>query len=284
MYLPTIQQALQQAGQQLFMHDSARLDAEVLLAKILNKPRSHLLAWPDKVLSPSQARAFEHWVNQRAAGVPVAHLTGEREFWSLRLDVTVDTLIPRPDTETLVEWALHVLPADRPLKVADLGTGSGAIALALAQERPHWDIYALDRSVRCIEVAKRSAQRLQLNAVQFICGDWGKTFANATLDAIVSNPPYINLGDPHLQRGDVRFEPRSALVAGNDGLDDIRWLIKDAARSLRKGGYLLLEHAPQQTNTIYNLLKTMNFSEISIRCDLTGRERVSSARTQMRSV
>ena len=277
MPLPTIQQALEQASLRLSMHDTARLDAEVLLAKVLNKPRSHLLAWPDKQLDQTQNQAFEQWIDQRAMGVPVAHLTGEREFWSLLLEVTADTLIPRPDTETLVEQVLHVLPADQPLKVADLGTGSGAIALALAQERPHWTVYALDRSASCIEVARRNAQRLQFDAVQFLCGDWCKTFAADTLDAIVSNPPYVNIDDPHLQQGDVRFEPRSALVAGDDGLDDIRQLIKDAARTLRNGGYLFLEHAPQQTQTIRNLLKQMDFHAISVHCDLAGHERVSSA-------
>ena len=278
MSLPTIQQALQQASQQLSMHESARLDAEVLLAKVLNKPRSHLHAWPDKPLDQAQARIFQDWINRRANGEPVAHLTGEREFWSLSLEVTPDTLIPRPDTEILVEKTLQLLPADQPLKVADLGTGSGAIALALATERPHWEVYALDRTPACIEVARRNALRIEAGNPVFILGDWGAAFADNSLDAIISNPPYINIGDPHLQNGDVRFEPLTALVAGDDGLDDIRILSKDANRVLKSGGYLLMEHAPQQTESVHNLLKNFGFNSISTCCDLAGLERVSSAR------
>jgi release factor glutamine methyltransferase len=278
MSLPTIQQALQQASQQLSMHASARLDAEVLLAKVLNKPRSHLHAWPDKQLDEAQTLAFRSWVSRRANGEPVAYLTGEREFWSLSLEVTPDTLIPRPDTEILVEKTLQLLPADQPLKVADLGTGSGAIALALTQERPHWAVYALDRSPACIRVARRNALRTGAGKLRFVLGDWCTAFANASLDAIISNPPYVNTGDPHLQSGDVRFEPRTALLAGEDGLDDIRLLIKDAERVLKSTGYLLLEHAPQQTACIHKLLKEIGFNTISTCCDLAGQERVSSAR------
>jgi release factor glutamine methyltransferase len=278
MSLPTIQQALQQASHQLSMHESARLDAEVLLAKVLNKPRSHLHAWPDKQLDQAQTLAFQRWISRRANGEPVAHLTGEREFWSLSLEVTPDTLIPRPDTEILVEQALQLLPADQPLKVADLGTGSGAIGLALAQERPHWELYALDRAPACIKVAKRNALRTKAGNLGFVVGDWCTAFADTSLDVIVSNPPYVNAGDPHLLSGDVRFEPHTALVAGDDGLDDIRLLIKDADRVLLSGGHLLLEHAPQQTECIHNLLKQMDFKEISTHCDLAGHERVSSAR------
>lgn len=278
MPLPTIQQALQQAGQQLSMHESARLDAEVLLARVLNKPRSHLHAWPDKQLDQAQTLMFQDWVSRRANGEPVAHLTGEREFWSLSLEVTPDTLIPRPDTEILVEKALQLLPVDRPLKIADLGTGSGAIALALAQERPRWQVFALDRAPACIEVARRNALRTKADSLVFMLGNWCTAFANASLDAIISNPPYINIGDPHLQSGDVRFEPLTALVAGDDGLDDIRLLIKDAGRVLKSDGYLLLEHAPQQTECIHNLLKQVGFNTVSTCCDLAGLERVSSAR------
>ncbi len=281
MSLPTIQQALQQASQQLSMHESARLDAEVLLAKVLNKPRSHLHAWPDKQLDQAQTMAFRHWISRRANGEPVAHLTGEREFWSLSLEVTPDTLIPRPDTEILVAQALRLLPADRSLKLADLGTGSGAIALALARERPHWEVYALDCAPACINVARRNALRMKTGNLKFVLGNWSTAFADSSLDAIVSNPPYVNAGDPHLLSGDVRFEPLTALVAGNDGLDDIRQLIKDAQRVLKSDGHLLLEHAPQQTGHIHNLLKKMNFNGISTHRDLAGHERVSSARKSL---
>jgi release factor glutamine methyltransferase len=275
---PTIAEALQQASARLAAHDSARLDAEVLLMHVLNKPRSHLHAWPEQVLRGTALARFETLVTRRAAGEPVAHLTGRREFWSLALEVTADTLIPRPDTETLVEQALALLPANQPLCVADLGTGSGAIAIALAHERHHWRLYALDRSPACVSVARRNAARLGVPGLRFLIGDWSNAFSSASLDAIVANPPYVDVDDPHLQQGDVRFEPPTALAAGADGLDDIRRLTADAPRVLRPGGYLLLEHAPAQSRAIQDLLLQRNFKDIRTVCDLAGRERVTSAR------
>jgi release factor glutamine methyltransferase len=276
--MTTIAEALKQATGQLAAYDNARLDAEVLLMHVLNKPRSHLYAWPEQVLDSASAAQFESLVTRRAGGEPVAHLTGQREFWSLTLDVTVDTLIPRPETELLVEQALALLPADRPLRVADLGTGSGAIAIALACERRHWQLYALDRSPACVSVARRNAVRLGVPDLRCVIGSWSAAFGAATLDAIVANPPYVDTGDPHLHQGDVRFEPLSALAAGADGLDDIRQLIADAVRVLVPGGYLFLEHAPAQTTEIRNLLYVNNFVDIGTACDLAGRERVTHAR------
>jgi release factor glutamine methyltransferase len=275
--MPTIAEALKQASAQLAAHDSARLDAEVLLMHVLGKPRSHLHAWPEQILDDVTLARFETLVHRRAAGEPVAHLTGQREFWSLVLEVTVDTLIPRPDTEILVERALALLPEDQPLRVADLGTGSGAIALALAHERRRWRLYAVDRSPACIAVARRNAVRLDIRGLGFLMGDWSRAFADASLDAIVANPPYVNADDPHLLQGDVRFEPLSALAAGADGLDDIRRLAGDASRALVPGGYLLLEHGPAQTRAIRQLLAQGNFTDIQTVCDLAGRERVTSA-------
>lgn len=274
----TIAQALQQATERLAAHASARLDAEVLLMYVLDKPRSHLHAWPEQALDSTALARFETLVLRRVAGEPVAHLTGQREFWSLLLEVTADTLIPRPETEILVEQALALLPEDQPLRVADLGTGSGAIALALAHERPLWQVYALDRSLACISVARRNAVRLGVRGPHFLIGDWSSAFAAASVDAIVANPPYVNAGDPHLLQGDVRFEPLSALASGTDGLDDIRRLVADAARVLVPGGCLLLEHAPVQTREIHPLLCAGNFNDIRTVCDLAGRERVTSAR------
>ena len=273
-----IAEALQQATERLAMHDSARLDAEVLLMHVLDRPRSHLHAWPERTLTDSQRQNFERLVARRAAGEPVAHLTGHREFWSLTLEVTADTLIPRPETETLVEQALDLLPAGEALQVADLGTGSGAVCLALASERPTWQLYALDRSPACIAVARRNAQRLGLNGPRFLVGDWCTAFADASLDAIVSNPPYVAADDAHLQQGDVRFEPHTALVAGSDGLDAIRELAAAAARALKPGGRLLLEHGPEQSESIRDILKLHCFTEIYTVRDLAGRERVSLAR------
>ncbi len=275
---PTIAEALKRATARLAAQESARLDAEVLLMHVLNKPRSHLHAWPEQALSSVARARFEELLARRAAGEPVAHLTGQREFWSLALEVTTDTLIPRPETEILVEQALALLPADQPLRVADLGTGSGAIALALAHERPQWQLYALDRSLACISVARRNAGRVGQRGVSFLVGDWSTAFGDASLDAIVTNPPYVNADDPHLQQGDVRFEPLSALAAGADGLNDIRRLTKDAPRVLKPGGNLLLEHAPTQTEEVHTLLLNSNFSDIHTVCDLAGRERVTCAR------
>lgn len=275
---PTIQQALQQARHALNMHDSARLDAEVLLAHLLDKPRSHLLAWPDKILAQDQAHAFDKLILRRARGEPVAHLTGEREFWSMNLEVSADTLIPRPDTETLVEQVLQRLPADRRLQLADLGTGSGAVALALATERPGWTLYAVDRSEDCITIARRNARRLSPGNVHCSVGDWFSAFAPSSLDALVSNPPYVADNDPHLQQGDVRFEPLSALTAGTDGLDAIRRLAGTAASVLRSHGHLFLEHAPEQAEEVHNILNKNNFTGIQVGKDLAGRVRISSAR------
>lgn len=276
--MTTIAQALQRAVRQLAGHDSARLDAEVLLMHVLDKPRSHLHAWPEKVLTETELARLDSLLQRRAAGEPVAHLTGRREFWSLTLEITPDTLIPRPDTECLVEQALARLPAGPPLRVADLGTGSGAIVLALASERPEWQLYAVDRSPACLAVARRNARRLGLGGVHFLLGDWGAALADASLDAIVSNPPYVAAADPHLQQGDVRHEPLAALASGKDGLDDIRRLAGDAARVLKPGGRLFLEHAPGQSRDIHNLLKNHNFQDIRAVRDLAGRERVTEAR------
>jgi release factor glutamine methyltransferase len=275
--MTTIAEALKQATGRLAAHDSARLDAEVLLMHVLDKPRSHLHAWPEQPLDSATAAHFEQLVARRAGGEPVAHLTGEREFWSLMLEVTADTLIPRPETELLVEQALALLPADRPLRVADLGTGSGAIALALACERRRWQLYALDRSPACVRVARRNALRLGVTDLHFMIGNWSAAFGAATLDAIVANPPYVEADDPHLQQGDVRFEPLTALAAGADGLDDIRGLIADARRVLIPGGYLLLEHAPAHTSEINKLLYLCDFGDTRTVCDLAGRERVTLA-------
>jgi release factor glutamine methyltransferase len=173
---------------------------------------------------------------------------------------------------------LALLPAGQPLRVADLGTGSGAVALALAHERPRWQLYALDRSPACVGVARRNARRLGLGGPVFVVGDWSETFADACLDAIVSNPPYVASGDPHLRQGDVRYEPLGALASGADGLDDIRRLGADAARVLRPGGHLFLEHAPGQTAEIHNILNKKDYIEIITSSDLGGRERVTQAR------
>ncbi len=228
----SIRQLLEQATR-LLHSDSARLDAELLLACVLDKPRSHLHAWPERVPSPAARLRFAALLQRRAAGEPVAYLTGVREFWSLPLTVTADTLIPRPETETLVALALEKIPAGSSARIADLGTGSGAIALALARERPRCQVIATDASSTAVAVANRNARQLGIANVEFLTGNWCEPLPATPFDLIVSNPPYIPQDDPHLGQGDVRFEPRQALAAGPEGMDDLR-AIASCARAHRR--------------------------------------------------
>jgi len=274
----SIAQALSQAIEQLHTSDTPQLDAEVLMTRVLGKPRSHLHAWPEAQLDTEQLSRFEALVMQRASGQPVAHLTGRREFWSLDLEVTAHTLIPRPETELLVEQALERLPADRSIYILDAGTGSGAIALALAYERRHWQVFASDRSPACLTVARNNATRLELTNIHFFTGNWCDAIADHSLDVLISNPPYIAEQDPHLVEGDVRFEPRSALTAGVSGLDDLHRLAAAASRVLKPGGQILLEHGFDQAEAVRNLLKQYGLIEQGSASDLAGHERVSYAR------
>jgi release factor glutamine methyltransferase len=273
----TLAQALKQATCQLQMHDQARLDAEVLLAHVLNRPRVYLHTWPEAELSREQEARFSDMIRQRAAGQPVAYLTGQREFWSLNFAVTPDSLIPRPETELLVERTLALLTESKTLRVADLGTGSGAVAIALAHERRHWRLYAIDQSLKCVKLAQGNARRLNVDNLCIINADWSTALADRSFDAIVSNPPYIADQDPHLQQGDVCFEPASALTAGPQGLDELRCLIEDAPRVLVPGGWIVLEHGMNQAASIRKLLKDIAFTNIATTRDLAGLERVSCA-------
>ena len=275
--MTTLAQALKQATSQLHMHDQAGLDAEVLLAHVLNKPRVYLHTWPEAELSQDQELQFLDIIRQRAAGRPVAYLTGLREFWSLNFAITPDSLIPRPETELLVERTLALLPENETLRVADLGTGSGAIAIALAHERKHWRLYAIDRSFQCVKLAQRNTRRLDVDNLSFINADWSKALADQSFDAIVANPPYIADEDPHLRQGDVCFEPASALTSGPQGLDDLRSLIKDAPRVLKPGGWIVLEHGMDQADSVHILLNNIAFTNIATMRDLAGLERVSCA-------
>ena len=258
---PTIKQLLAEATA-LLDSDSPRLDAEVLLAHALQQPRSHLLAWPEKRLTAAQLATFRQLLQRRCNGEPVAYLTGEREFWSLPLGVTTDTLIPRPETESLVALALEKIPADAPQLIADLGTGSGAIALAIASERPRCTLIATERDPAALAVAEENAQRLGITTVAFRHGHWCEPLAGLQADLIVSNPPYIAAADPHLTRGDVRFEPRSALAAGPAGMDDLTAIAACAARHLKPGGWLLMEHGFDQGELARKLLEDTGFSQV----------------------
>ena len=213
-----------------------RLDAEVLLMHVLGLMRAELVTRAGQSLTAAQAQQLRALLERRQAGEPVAYLTGEREFWSLRLKVTPATLIPRPETELLVEQALARIPPDAHWNIADLGTGSGAIAIAIAHERPHCRVHACDHSATALDVARANAARLGTTNIEFSHGDWFAPLARRTLEMIVSNPPYVRADDPHLNEGDVRFEPRTALIGGPDGLDAIRLIAKQAFARLMPGG------------------------------------------------
>ena len=256
---------------------SARLDAELLLAAALGKPRSFLRTWPERVVDREVRERFEGWLARRRAVEPVAYILGRQGFWSLDLEVAPHTLIPRPDTELLVETALQLLPAS-PARVLDLGTGTGAIALALACERLSWQVSGVDRIPEAVALAERNRERLRLANVGFRQSHWFSALEGERFALIVGNPPYIPGSDPHLQQGDVRFEPKSALVAGHDGLDDIRLIVAQAPRFLEPGGWLLLEHGYDQAAAVRDLLLGNGFSEVESRRDLGGHERISLGR------
>jgi release factor glutamine methyltransferase len=279
--MPTIHDLLTDATTRLGDSDSPRLDAELLLARVLDRDRSWLHAWPDTEVDADRQQAFAALLARRAAGEPVAHLLGERGFWSLQLKITPDTLIPRPETELLVEQALARLPTDARARIADLGTGSGAIALALATERPACTVVATDRSAAALAVARDNAARLGLQNVEFRQGDWLAALAHeAPFDLIVSNPPYIKETDPHLAQGDVRFEPRRALAAGPEGLDDITRIIKDALSRLEPGGWLLLEHGYDQAEAVTRLLRDAGYEAVEDYRDLAGQPRLAAGRNK----
>lgn len=269
-----IRQALLMAQHALHGSDSAQIDAELLLCQALDKPRSHLYAWPEQLLGPAQIHRFEALLERRILGEPMAYITGVREFWSLTLQVTPQVLIPRPETELLVEQALALLQMPEAL-VADLGTGSGAIALALATERPQWRVVATDASPGALAVASDNSIRLDVSNVVFREGRWCDALPTGPYDMIVSNPPYIEPDDTHLDQGDLRFEPRSALVAGDGGLGDLRTIAAQALSHLRPAGWLLLEHGWQQGDEVREILGGLGYREVATIRDLSGNERIS---------
>lgn len=274
-----ISSALRWAIERLaLVHDTARLDAEVLLAFALGRSRAYLHAWPERDLTPETRSHFCNLVERRCAGEPIAYITGRREFWSLDLAVTRDTLIPRPETELLVELALQIMTEGRPMRVADIGTGTGAIALAIAGERPQSTVVASDISAAALQVARGNALRLGISNVEFRQGDLCGPLREEVFDIIVSNPPYVENDDPHLTRGDVRFEPISALAAGPGGVDVINRLAPCARDHLAEGGWLLIEHGYDQAQEIRRLLSHYGYNEIISRRDGTGHERTISAR------
>ncbi|HEY5700804.1 MAG TPA: peptide chain release factor N(5)-glutamine methyltransferase, partial [Gammaproteobacteria bacterium] len=272
----TIANALGAAAERLGPRiESPRMEAEVLLAHVLDAPRSGFRAWPERIVPAAVLEPFQQLVEQRMVGVPVAYLTGAREFWSIHFEVNDLVLIPRHETERLVEVALDTLPQNTQQTVADAGTGCGAIAVSLARERSACRIIATDVSRHALTVAKRNSLRTGTRNVSFMAGHWLAPIGVRCIDVVISNPPYIAERDPHLWRGDLRYEPRIALAAGDDGLDAIRELIDDARRCLRPGGHLLFEHGFDQGEAARKLLTVAGYSAIVTHEDYAGQERVT---------
>lgn len=268
----TCESLLQQATSRIGS-DSPRLDAELLLSHVTGLGRTSFRAWPERELPAAQAAEFEALVGERATGKPVAYLLGHQEFWSLPLSVSPSTLIPRPDTECLVEAALALpLPADA--RVLDLGTGTGALALALVSERPTWQVSACDCVDEAVELARHNARELGL-PVRVMQSSWFAGLSAGTFELIVSNPPYIANDDHHLDQGDVRFEPSSALVSGADGLDDLRLIVEQAPAWLEPNGWLLVEHGFDQAGAVRSLFVSRGFVAVESRRDYGNRDRMT---------
>jgi len=271
----TIHAALLQAEQLLApLHESARIDAEVLLSYGISQTRTYLHTWPEHPLTSEQVEHYSSLIRRRAAGEPVAYLTGRREFWSLPLTVTNATLVPRPETELLVEHALSRIPSDAIMRVADLGTGCGAIALAIASERPASRVIATDIDIQALHVARINAAQLDIDNVEFRQGEWLEPLQGECFHIIMSNPPYIGEHDPNIGQGDLRFEPSAALTAGQDGLDAIRIIVAQAKQHLLHQGWLLVEHGHEQQAEVLELLRQARYHHIQGVADLTGHDRV----------
>jgi release factor glutamine methyltransferase len=268
--MPTLGEALAAARRTV-----DAVDARVLLCHVIDKDAAYLAAHSDTLLDPAAARAYREAVERRRAGEPVAYITGRREFYGLDFRVTPAVLIPRPDTELLVELALARIPPHQERTVLDLGTGSGCIALSIARERPHARVMAIDGSPEALKVARDNARTLAIAGVAFVEGDWFEPVADQRFDLIVTNPPYVAAGDPHLAQGDLRFEPEAALVGGADGLAAIRHIVVRAGRHLVSGGALLFEHGHDQGAACRALLAAAGFQAISTWRDLARHERVS---------
>ena len=276
----------------------ARIEIQSLLQRVLNVSRAYLLAHPERCLNDSEQTQYEALLQRRLHGEPMAYLLGEREFFGLMFKVTPATLIPRPETELLVELALHRcggvaavppgthrpptcgdIPGNKPFRVLDLGTGSGAIALAIAFTRPEVEVVAVDASIEALVVARENAKQLGISNVTFVQSDWYAALHAQRFDLIVSNPPYVSTGDPHLHQGDLRFEPPSALASGEDGLHDIRHIVANAQAHLQSEGWLLLEHGYDQATQVRELMQQTGHRAVFSACDLAGIERVSGSRT-----
>ena len=275
----TIKTLLANAANTLSSHsDSPLLDAEVLLGFVLGKPRTYLRAWCDNTLTDQQHATFIALIKQRQQSIPIAYLTGTREFWSRDFRVTTDVLIPRPDTELLIELSLELIPKNEAVKLIDLGTGSGIIAVTLAAERPNAHVTAVDASLAALIVAQHNAQHHQLTNIEFYQSDWFTNVPKSLFDVVISNPPYIDPEDEHLQQGDVRFEPKTALIAEDQGLSDIKNIAATARRYLKPAGHLLIEHGYNQAQQVQAIFNALAYDKVQSYRDLSGQPRVTHGR------
>jgi len=257
--------------------DSPRLDAELLLGVVLRKSRTQLITYGDEAVGREDEQLFEELLAKRLQGQPVAHITGSREFWSIPFKVSSATLVPRPETELLVEQALSHIPIDEAVRVLDLGTGSGAIIIAIATERPHAELHATDVSEAALTIARNNGSRCDTK-ISWHCGSWYAPFHNECFDIIVSNPPYIGTDETGVLDPELKFEPKQALYSGRDGLDDIRLIVSQAPAHLNPDGRLLLEHGYGQGEAVREIFAAHGFAEISTFCDLSGQPRVTAGR------
>ncbi|MDO6721077.1 peptide chain release factor N(5)-glutamine methyltransferase [Psychrosphaera sp. 1_MG-2023] len=278
-YLPnSIKQLLDNAANEFSaLSDSAKLDAELLMCHVLDCQRIYLFTWPEKLLETPQCDQFFSLVEERKTGRPIAHIVGKRAFWDLELAVNDSTLIPRPDTEILVEKVLEIIESKGPEQGEglDLGTGTGAIALSLASSLPKWQWTGVDIIPEAVLLARHNTKLNQIPNCQFVESSWFTALADQKFDFIVSNPPYIDENDPHLNLGDVRFEPKTALVAKGHGLADIRYIVENARRHLKRNGKLILEHGFEQGVEVRHILRDFNFQYVDTFKDLSGNDRVS---------
>ena len=272
--MPRIADLLLRSCELAGLSETPELDLQLLLCHALDRSSAWLVTWPERIPEAAQQAHFDALLERRIAGEPIAYLLGTQGFWSLDLQVSNATLIPRPETEILVEMALKLnLPSH--VQALDLGTGSGAIALALASERPEWHFTAVDSQASALAIAEHNRSHYGLQNVEFFCGDWYAPVAAKRFELIVSNPPYIDPLDDHLQRGDVRYEPRSALVSSGAGLDDLRHIVGRAPAFLARSGWLLTEHGFDQAAEVRKLFAQAGFQHIASHCDLNGVERIT---------
>ncbi len=257
---------------------TARLDAEILMGMVLRRPRSYLHAHPERSLEPLEAAEFEMLVRRRFSGEPIAYITGVREFWSMPLRVNRHVLIPRPETELLVEKALARTPDEEGTRVLDLGTGSGAVALAIARERPRAEVIAVDNSPEALRIARLNSQVLKIANVQFLESNWFDAVRGQKFNTVVSNPPYVINRDEYLMAGDLRFEPQDALAGGDDGLECIRAIVDRAHNYIVRQGWMLLEHGADQQRAVHRLLEAQRYYDICCYQDLAGHDRVTECR------